>query len=99
VIPQRSAKKPIEIASVVVLHAVCPPDTHLLLLYEWWLRTDLFQGLAGQMGFSHRQRVLLLSQGTHFTVRLPVVQSHRRQIVKRLVQIGLHVHCPQPNYQ
>ena len=42
------------------------------------------------MGLGERQVVFLLSQVLHLTVRLPVVQGHRRQVVKRLVYVVLY---------
>ncbi len=53
--------------------------------------TDLFERLAWQMCVHHAQSVLLLRQIAHVSVRLPIVQRHRREIVERFVQVMFHV--------
>ena len=43
------------------------------------------------MRLHHDEAVLLLREASHVTVRLPVVKSHRSQVVERGVQIVGHM--------
>ena len=56
-----------------------------------YLSTDLFQGCTGQVRLQHHEAVLLFSQVPHVSIRLPVMQGHRGQVVERRVQIVSHV--------